>query len=65
MEICFIADNNYKRFIKEYAPKKTEKINQGKTLNESGKTIGKNDGYINYTIYMVYFIVLYVPSKVS
>ena len=50
MEICFIADNNYKRFIKEYAPDKTENITEGKTLNESGEEIGKNDGYINYTI---------------
>ena len=50
MEICFIADNNYKRFIKEYAPDKAEKITEGKTLNESGETIGENDGYINYTI---------------
>ena len=50
MEICFIADNNYKRFIKEYAPEKTENITEGKTLNEFGKEIGKNDGYINYTI---------------
>jgi len=50
MEICFIADNNYKRFINEYASDKTKKIKNGKTLNEQGKTIGNNDGYINYTI---------------
>ncbi|MBI45494.1 MAG: tRNA 2-thiouridine(34) synthase MnmA [Candidatus Marinimicrobia bacterium] len=50
MEICFIADNNYKRFIKEYAPDKTASIKQGQTLNEDGEQIGENDGYINYTI---------------
>ena len=50
MEICFIADNNYKRFIKEYAPEKTNNIQNGQTLNEDGEKIGKNDGYINYTI---------------
>ena len=50
MEICFIADNNYKRFINEYAKNKTEKIRNGKTLNEGGEVIGENDGYINYTI---------------
>ena len=50
MEICFIADNNYKRFIKEYAPKKVANIQNGKTLDEKGKLIGKNEGYINYTI---------------
>jgi tRNA-specific 2-thiouridylase len=50
MEICFIADNNYKRFIKEYAPEKTNNIQNGQTLNEDGEKIGENDGYINYTI---------------
>ena len=50
MEICFIADNNYKRFINEYAPDKVAKIKDGKTLNEKGEELGKNDGYINYTI---------------
>jgi len=50
MEICFIADNNYKRFIKEYAPEKTNSVKNGKTLNENGQKIGENDGYINYTI---------------
>ena len=50
MEICFIADNNYKRFIKEYAPDKVLDIKGGKTLNEDGEQLGENDGYINYTI---------------
>ena len=50
MEICFIADNNYKRFINEYAPDKVSTIKNGKTLNEEGEKIGDNDGYINYTI---------------
>jgi len=50
MEICFVADNNYKRFIKEYAPSRTENIKEGKTLNETGNIISKNPGYINYTI---------------
>ena len=50
MEICFIADNNYKRFINDYAKNETAKIKNGKTLNEKGDIIGENDGYINYTI---------------
>jgi tRNA-specific 2-thiouridylase len=50
MEICFIADNNYKRFINEYAPDKVSNIKDGKTLNENGEEIANNDGYINYTI---------------
>ena len=50
MEICFIADNNYKRFIKDYAKEDTQKVSNGKTLNEKGNVIGDNEGYINYTI---------------
>ncbi len=50
MEICFIADNNYKRFIKEYATDKTEHINKGQTLGSNGEVLGDNPGYINYTI---------------
>ncbi len=51
MEICFIPDNNYKRFINEYAKDKVEKISKkGSTLNEDGEKIGENDGFINYTV---------------
>ena len=50
MEICFIADNNYKRFINDYASTKVKNIGIGKTLNEDGEKIGENNGYINYTI---------------
>ena len=50
MEICFVADNNYKRFIKEYAKEKTSTIKNGKTLDESGNVLSENPGYINYTI---------------
>ena len=51
MEICFVPDNNYKRFVKEYAKDKINYPNRlGDTLNERGEKIGKNEGYINYTI---------------
>ena len=50
MEICFIADNNYKRFINEYASEKIKNISSGKTLDTDGNQIGENLGYINYTI---------------
>jgi len=51
MEICFIPDNNYKRFINEYAQDKVKKISKkGATLNEDGEKIGENDGFINYTV---------------
>ena len=51
MEICFVADNNYKRFIKEYTGEKFDKqSNDGVTLNVDGQEIGRNPGYMNYTI---------------
>ena len=51
MEICFVADNNYKRFIKEYTGESLEKNqSKGKTLDTDGNEIGKNPGYINYTV---------------
>ena len=50
MEICFVADNNYKRFIKDYDKERTSKIKNGKTLDESGNILADNPGYINYTI---------------
>ena len=48
MEICFVADNNYKRFIKDYTG--VENISKGKTLDEDGNVLGENPGYINYTV---------------
>jgi tRNA-specific 2-thiouridylase len=52
MEICFIPDNNYKRFIREYAKDDINNLNikEGETFNEDGDKIGTNEGYINYTI---------------
>ena len=50
MEICFVADNNYKRFLKDYVPEKMSKISAGEILNESGEVVGEHSGYTDYTI---------------
>ena len=50
MEICFVADNNYKRFLKDYSPEKTAQIGTGEILDESGEVIGEHSGYTDYTI---------------
>ena len=51
MEICFVPDNNYKRFVREYAKDKVNHLDKpGSILNEKGDKIGENEGYINYTI---------------
>jgi len=48
MEICFVADNNYSRFIKEYTNQNED--SKGVTLDEDNNIVGENPGYINYTI---------------
>ena len=48
-EICFIADNNYIRFLKEVVPGLETRISNGEILFE-GKVIGKHQGYPFYTI---------------
>jgi tRNA-specific 2-thiouridylase len=50
MEICFVADNNYKRFLKEYIPEEMSKIGVGEIVDESGEIVGEHSGYTDYTI---------------
>jgi len=49
MEICFVADNDYKKFLNKYAPDKMNAINTGKIIQD-GKEIGDHQGYTHYTI---------------
>lgn len=46
-EVCFIPDNNYVKFIKDYSninPK------QGNIVLKNGTILGKHNGIINYTV---------------
>jgi len=47
MEICFVADNNYERFIREYTG---EDIPAGDIVDESGNIVGRHKGIPFYTI---------------
>jgi len=49
MEICFVADDNYKRFLKDFRPEEVSKITPGNII-ENGEVVGEHPGYINYTI---------------
>jgi tRNA-specific 2-thiouridylase len=49
-EICFIPDNDYRRFIKERVPDLAEKVRDGNYIDTSGKIVGKHKGYPFYTI---------------
>lgn len=46
-EICFIENDDYKKFISENVP---EALRPGPILDTKGKVIGKHDGIVFYTI---------------
>lgn len=46
-EICFIEDNDYKRFLKEKIITQPKK---GNIILKTGEILGKHNGLINYTI---------------
>ncbi len=48
-EICFIPDNDYKRFLKDIKPELEQEVEDGDILLD-GKSIGKHSGYPFYTI---------------
>lgn len=48
-EICFVADNDYRRFLRERFEKMNENIAEGNIVFD-GKVVGKHDGTPFYTI---------------
>ncbi len=48
-EICFVADNNYERFLRERIPDTIEKI-EGGNLIYHGEVVGKHRGVPFYTV---------------
>jgi len=48
-EICFVADNNYERFLKERVPDVIENIEQGDFIYK-GEKVGKHKGIPFYTV---------------
>ena len=49
-EVCFIPDNDYRRFINEYAPERLNKSKAGHFIDPQGKILGLHTGITNYTI---------------
>jgi tRNA-specific 2-thiouridylase len=47
MELCFIADDDYRRFLEQYAP---QAVQPGSILDSAGRTIGRHRGLPFYTI---------------
>lgn len=49
-EICFIPDDDYRRFLRERVTDIDKKIGEGNFIDINGKILGKHKGYPFYTI---------------
>lgn len=49
-EICFVADNDYRRFLREYEAKQGRKFEPGEIVHTDGSVLGKHEGTAFYTI---------------
>lgn len=49
-EICFIPDNDYRRFLSENVPDFDQKCCPGNFVNGEGKVVGQHEGFPFYTI---------------
>jgi tRNA-uridine 2-sulfurtransferase len=49
-EICFIEDDNYRRFLREELQKTGEEISKGEIKTTGGQVVGSHNGYPFYTI---------------
>ena len=47
MEICFVTDDDYRRFLREHAP---QSVQPGPILDRSGQEIGRHEGLPCYTV---------------
>ena len=47
MEICFVTDDDYRRFLREHAP---QSVRPGPILDTSGQEIGRHKGLPYYTV---------------
>ena len=50
MEICFVPDNDYRRFIGEQYPEVIESSPKGDFIDADGEVIGQHQGVFNYTV---------------
>ncbi|HVU15024.1 MAG TPA: tRNA 2-thiouridine(34) synthase MnmA, partial [Phototrophicaceae bacterium] len=46
-DLCFLGDNDYRRFLRDYAP---EVMNAGPIVRQDGEVVGEHAGLANYTI---------------
>ncbi len=49
-EICFVPDNDYRRFLKERVEGLEERVSGGEFITSDGTVVGRHEGYPFYTI---------------
>ncbi len=49
-EICFVPDDDYRRFLKDRVDGLEEKVSGGKIVDQEGNVVGEHEGYPFYTI---------------
>lgn len=49
-EICFVPDDDYRRFLKDRVPGLQKKVAGGKFVDKDGNILGEHEGYPFYTI---------------
>ncbi|HET6567560.1 MAG TPA: tRNA 2-thiouridine(34) synthase MnmA [Rhodothermales bacterium] len=49
-EICFVPDNDYRRFLRERVPEVDSDVRGGNFVLQDGTVIGRHEGYPFYTI---------------
>ena len=49
-EICFVPDNDYRRFLRDRVPGLGERVEGGRFVLEDGTPVGRHEGYPFYTI---------------
>lgn len=49
-EICFVPDDDYRRFIRDQVDNFDRKVGKGKFVDQDGNVVGEHNGYTDYTI---------------
>ncbi len=49
-EICFVPDDDYRRFLKERVDGLEDRVKGGKFIDQNGNIVGEHEGYPFYTV---------------
>lgn len=49
-EICFVTDNDYRRFLRETVADYEKRVQPGHFIDAAGTVVGQHQGFCNYTI---------------